>query len=164
MTIRRSFTPQMALPKIMQYCSYQERSHAEVKSKLYGFGLHKSDVEIIISKLIEENYLNEERFATAFARGKFRIKQWGRIKISYELKQKQVSAYNLRRALEEIDEEEYQKTVYKLAVKKWKLVARSTESMLMLRSKVSNWLISRGFEPMLVRKIVLSYEQELKKQ
>ncbi len=153
----------MALPRIMQYCSYQERSHAEAKNRLYGFGLHKTDVETIISKLIEENYLNEERFASGFARGKFRIKKWGRIKISYELKQKQVSTYNLRKALEEIDEEEYQKTIYKLADKKWKLLAKSTESPLMLRAKVSSWLISRGFEPMLVRKIILGYEQELKK-
>jgi regulatory protein len=160
---KKSHTPQTALPKIMQYCAYQERSHAEVKNKLYSFGLYKKDVDEIISKLIEENYLNESRFAAAFVRGKFRIKQWGRVKILYELKQKQVSAYNLKKALEEIDEEEYQKTVYKLAEKKWKLVAKNTGSHLMIRAKVSSWLISRGFESPIVRRAVLAYEEQIKK-
>lgn len=160
---RKTHTPQTALPKITQFCAYQERSHAEVKEKLYSFGLYKKDVEEIISKLIEENYLNESRFAAAFVRGKFRIKQWGRIKISYELKQKQVSPYNLKKALEEIDEDQYQETISKLAEKKWKLVAKTTESHLMIRSKVSSWLISRGFESPIVRRVVLAYEQQSKK-
>ncbi|WP_336514759.1 regulatory protein RecX [Pollutibacter soli] len=160
---KKTHTPQTALPKIMQFCAYQERSHAEVKEKLYGFGLYKKDVEEIISKLIEENYLNESRFAAAFVRGKFRMKQWGRVKISYELKQKQVSAYNLKKALEEIDEEHYQQTIFKLADKKWKLVARNTASQMMIRAKVSSWLISRGFESPIVRRAVLAYEEEIKK-
>ena len=78
-------TPNQALPKIKQYCAYQERSHSEVKDKLYNYGISKNDIDDILSKLIEDNYLNEERFAIHFAGGKFRIKQWGKVKIKYQL-------------------------------------------------------------------------------
>ncbi len=99
-------TPQQALPKIKQFCAYQERCHSEVKDKLYGYGLSKNDVEELLSKLVEDNFLNEERFAIAFAGGKFRIKQWGRIKIRYELRQKQVSDYCVKKALASIDDDD----------------------------------------------------------
>ena len=94
---QQSFTPQQALQKIKHYCAYQERCHSEVKEKLYGVGLRKNEVDEIISTLIEENYLNEERFAIQFAGGHFRIKNWGRVKIKYELKQKQVSDYCIKK-------------------------------------------------------------------
>ena len=84
MTVQ-NLTPKQAFPKIKQFCAYQERCHSEVKEKLYGYGLNKDDVEELISKLIEENYLNEERFAIVFAGGKFRSKNWGKVKIKYEL-------------------------------------------------------------------------------
>src|SRR5690242_21297330 len=86
-----------ALQKIKQYCAYQERCHAEVKDKLYGMGLHRQEVDDIMAELITENFLNEERFAKAFAGGKFRVKQWGRKKIIGALKQKQVSEYCIDR-------------------------------------------------------------------
>ena len=111
------FTPEQAVPKIKQYCAYQERCHSEVRDKLYSFGLHKNDVEEIISTLITENYLNEERFAIHFAGGKFRMKQWGKIKIKQALKYKQVSDYCIRKALKEIDAHEYEKTFQKLVSK-----------------------------------------------
>ena len=85
---KQQLTKEQAHQKAKHYCAYQERCHSEVKEKLYGFGLRKSDVEDLLSKLIEEDYLNEERFAIQFAGGRFRMKQWGRIKIKYELKQK----------------------------------------------------------------------------
>ncbi|OYW17150.1 MAG: RecX family transcriptional regulator, partial [Sphingobacteriales bacterium 12-47-4] len=78
-------TPAQALQKLKHYCAYQERSHSEVKEKAYGFGLHRQEVDEVISALIQEDYLNEERFAIAFAGGKFRMKGWGRAKIKYEL-------------------------------------------------------------------------------
>ena len=81
----KRFRKDEALKKIKHYCSYQERSHREVMDKLYTFGLYKSEVNEILSNVIENNYLNEERFAIQFAGGKFRIKQWGRKKIQYEL-------------------------------------------------------------------------------
>ena len=92
-----------AWEKIKPYCAYQERCHREVKEKLYGYGLYGHDVEQIISRLIEENYLNEERFAVAYAGGHSRIKKWGKIKITQALRQKGVSAYCIKKALQSID-------------------------------------------------------------
>jgi regulatory protein len=97
-------TKEKALQKARHYCAYQERCHSEVKNKLYAMGLRKADVESALSDLIEQNYLNEERFAIQFAGGKFRMKHWGKSKIQYELRQKQVSEYCIRKALNEIDE------------------------------------------------------------
>src|SRR5487761_1922976 len=100
-------TPMQAATRIRHYCAYQERCHAEVKDKLYSFGLHKNEVEPILSELVSENFLNEERFAIQYAGGKFRIKHWGKIKIKQGLQQKQVSAYCIKKALKEIDEDDY---------------------------------------------------------
>ena len=116
------FIPEQSLPKIKQYCAYQERCHMEVREKLYSFGLHKNEVDEIISTLITENYLNEERFAIHFAGGKFRMKQWGKIKIKQALKNKQVSEYCIRKALKEIDNNEYRKAFFKLAEQKLKRI------------------------------------------
>ena len=79
--MRKNLGPEQALQKIRQYCAYQERSHADTKDKLYGMGLFKTDVERILSVLIEENYLNEERYAQQFVGGHFRQKKWGKVKI-----------------------------------------------------------------------------------
>jgi len=149
----QKFTPNQALPKIKQYCAYQERSHSEVKDKLYGFGLIKNDIEDIISKLIEENYLNEERFAIQFAGGKFRIKHWGKVKIKYELKQKQVSDYCIKKALAEIDNTEYKKTLYKLADIKLKSL-KSEKNIFIKKRKLQDHLLMKGFELNLVKEIV----------
>jgi regulatory protein len=113
-------TKSQALPKIKQYCAYQERCHQEVKEKLYSFGLYKNDIDQLIAQLIEENYLNEERFAQHYAGGKFRMKHWGRNKIKQALKQKQVSDYCIKKAMKEIDDEVYMKTLHKLAEQKLK--------------------------------------------
>jgi regulatory protein len=145
-----------ALMKIKHYCGYQERSHAEVKEKLYSFGLWKNDVETLISQLIEENYLNEERFAIHFAGGKFRMKQWGRVKIRYELKQKQVSEYCIRKALKEIDEKSYGETLQKLA--RQKLSALKSEKNIFIRKrKMQDFLLRKGFEMDLVNAIVKEF-------
>ena len=87
---KQSLTPQQALQKLKHFCGYQERSHFETTQKLYSLGLYKKEVEMLLSQLIEENYLNEERYATAFASGRFRIKQWGRIKMNIFYKIKKV--------------------------------------------------------------------------
>ena len=110
----RYFSKDEALQKAKQYCAYQERCHSEVKEKLYSFGLHKKEVDELLSNLIGENYLNEERFAIQFAGGKFRIKQWGRVKIKYALKQKQVSEYCIKKALASIPENDYRKALRKV--------------------------------------------------
>jgi regulatory protein len=142
-----------AFRKIKHYCAYQERAHAEVKQKLYGYGLYKNEVELLISNLIEENYLNEERFAIAFAGGKFRIKQWGKTKIKYELAQKQVSAYCIKKALASILEEDYEKTLTKLAAEKLKTLTGET-NIFTKKSKLQNYLVGKGYEFNVVGKIV----------
>ncbi len=147
-----TFTPEQAFSKAKHYCAYQERSHIEVKEKLYSLGLRKTDVETILSKLIEENYLNEERFARQFAGGKFRMKKWGRIRIIHELKQKRVSAYNIRKALEEIDPEQYRSVLKKLAETKWKLV--KTEQYIVRQVKTQQYLLQKGFEPSLIKAVI----------
>ncbi len=142
-----------ALQKAKQYCAYQERSHSEVKEKLYSFGLHKNDVEELLSELISENYLNEERFAIQFAGGKFRIKQWGRIKIKYALKQKQVSEYCIKKALSVISETDYVKTLQKLFEQKLKTL-RSEKNIFIKKRKLQDHLIQKGFEPRLVSGLI----------
>src|SRR6185503_6037061 len=99
--IVQNFTAEQATPKIKHFCAYQERCHAEVRDKLYSFGLHRKDVDGIIVVLIGDNYLNEERFAINFAGGKFRMKHWGKNKIKQRLKLKQVSDYCIKKALME---------------------------------------------------------------
>ena len=111
----KRLSKEQALPQVKQFCVYRERCHSEVKEKLYSLGLYKNDVEQLMAQLIEENYLNEERFAKQYAGGKFRMNHWGKVKITYELKQKQVSAYNIRRALQAITDADYFATLQKLA-------------------------------------------------
>lgn len=152
---RLNIGKEKALQKIKQYCAYQERNHQETKEKLYGYGLYKTDVEEIISILIEENFLNEERFAIAFAGGKFRMKQWGKIKIQYELKLKRVGAYNIKTAIASIDEEAYGKTLDKLF--KTKLASlKSEKNIFVKKKKVQQYLIQKGYELQLINALVNS--------
>lgn len=144
MLYKKQLTKEQAIQKLKHYCAYQERCHSEVKEKLYNLGVWKKDHGEIIATLIEENYLNEERFAIAFAGGKWRIKQWGRVKIKYELKQKQVSDYSIKKALKQIDEEEYIKTLAKLAKEKY--AALKHEQYLVRQKKTLNYLLAKGFE------------------
>ncbi|MEO7045500.1 MAG: regulatory protein RecX [Ferruginibacter sp.] len=134
-----------AFRKIKHYCAYQERNHRETKEKLYSFGLYKHEVEQLLSQLVEENYLNEERFVIAYAGGHFRMKQWGRSKIKYELKQKGISDYLIKKALKSIDEAEYEKTFQKLAQAKLKTV-KSEKNIFTKKKKVQKYLIQKGFE------------------
>ena len=150
---KQTFTPDQSIPKIKHYCAYQERCHAEVKEKLYGFGLHKKEVDQILSTLIEENYLNEERFAIQFAGGKFRMKKWGRVKIKYELRKKQVSAYCIKKALRSIDEGDYIKTLQKLFEEKKKML-KSEKNVFIKKGKLQAHLLQKGFEANLVKDII----------
>jgi regulatory protein len=150
--MQQRLTKEQAWQKIKHYCAYQERSHYEAKQKLYGFGLYSNEVEDLLSKLIEENYLNEERFAEQFAGGKFRMKHWGKIKINYELKQKQVSAYNIRRALQSIDDADYIATLQKLAEAKWQQLRG--EQYIARQAKATSYLMQKGFEPTLIQKVI----------
>lgn len=146
---KKQLTKEQALQKLKHYCAYQERCHSEVREKLYSLGVWKKDHDEIIASLIEEDYLSEERFAIAFAGGKFRVKQWGRVKIKYELKQKQVSEYSIKKALKQIDEDEYNKVLKKLAGEKY--AALKKEQYLVRKKKTMDYLIGRGYEMDLVR-------------
>lgn len=148
----KRLTPEQAWQKIKHFCAYQERCHFETKEKLFGFGLSKTDVETLISRLIEEDYLNEARFAAQFAGGHFRLKKWGRVKIVYALKQKKVSPLNIKSALKEIDEENYKAILMKLAEDKWKLLKH--EQYLNRQAKTSQYLMNKGYEPTLVQETI----------
>ena len=146
-------TKEEALQKAKQYCAYQERCHSEVKEKLYSLGMNKNEVEELLSELISDNYLNEERFAIQFAGGKFRIKQWGRIKIKYALKQKQVSEYCIKKALAAIDERDYNKTLEKLFEQKSKTL-KAEKNIFSKKRKLQDHLIQKGFETGLISKLI----------
>jgi regulatory protein len=150
--IRKQLSKEQALQKLKHYCGYQERSHSEVKEKLYSLGVWKKDHDEIISTLIEENYLNEERFAMAFAGGKFRMKQWGRVKIRYELQQKKVSEYSIKKALKQISEEEYLSTLKKLADVKYNSL--KGEQYLVRKKKTMDYLMQKGYEPGLIQSVL----------
>lgn len=149
---KKYLTKEQAVQKLKQYCAYQERSHHEVRQKLWELGVRKSDHDEIISSLIEEDYLNEERFAIMYAGGKFRMKEWGRKKIYYGLKEKQVSEYNIKKAMKEIDEAAYLKTLHHLAEEKY--ASLKGEQYLVRKKKTIDFLLQRGFEPELVTKAV----------
>jgi len=150
MGFKKYLDKEQALQKARHYCGYQERCHSEVKEKLYALGLYKQQVEECLSQLIEENYLNEERFAQQFAGGKFRMKQWGKVKITYELKQKQVSEYCIKKALKEIDEDDYANTLLKLATVKWENLQPEKNIFVKLR-KTQDYLLQKGYEPGIIK-------------
>ena len=142
-----------AFRKAKYYCAYQERNHAEVKKKLYGFGLYKQEVEEMISKLIDENYLNEERYAIAYAGGKFRVNKWGKVKILYELRQKQISAYCIKKAMAAITDEDYEKCLQKLAADKLKLLY-AEKNIFTKKQKLQNYLVGKGYEYDWVKRVM----------
>ena len=106
------------LKKLAHYCAYQERSHREVKTKLLELGARGLELENIIVELISQNYLNEERFAKAFAGGKFRTKKWGKVKIIQELKKHFLSDYVIKKAIKEISDDDYEKAIEVMEVLK----------------------------------------------
>lgn len=149
----------MALEKIKNWCAYQERSQQEVRNKLYEFGLHSEDVENAIVYLIENNFLNEERFATVFASGKFRIKKWGRIKIKLELKQRRINDYCINKALKQIDGNEYFATLEKIIERKFR--EEKETNKIKKQYKVIKYAMSRGYEQDLIMDAIKSLENEI---
>lgn len=146
--LKKQLTKEQALQKLRHYCRYQERCHSEVKEKMWLLRVKKTDHEELIASLIEDNYLNEERFAIQFARGKYRMKQWGRIKIRYELKQKKVSDYNIKKALQQIDETDYRQTLSTVAEKRY--AELKNEQWLVRKKKTIDYLLLKGFEYFLI--------------
>ena len=137
-------TKEQSLQKLKHYCTYQERRHYEVKQKLYELGVRTNDHDEIIASLIDEDYLNEERFAIQFAGGKFRMKQWGKKKILYALREKKVSDYSIKKALAEINEDDYLVVLKKLAEEKYNLL--KDEQHMDRKKKTIDYLIQKGYE------------------
>ncbi len=138
---------------IYRYCNYQERSQQEVRDKLYQLGASPAEAENLIAELIEKNLLNEERYARSFARGRFRIKQWGRIKITQHLKQQRVSDYCIKAGLSEIDAEAYYKVLMRLTGIKWHEL-RKERSQSLRKGKTFRFLQQRGFESALITEAI----------
>jgi regulatory protein len=145
---RQYHTKEQALQKLQRYCAYQERCHREVRSKLLELGVRGMALEEVIVSLIDEGYLNEQRFAEAYARGKFRIKGWGRVKIAISLRQKGVSDYCVNKGLEQIDEDDYLVTLQSMAQKKFASLGGNCD--LPTRLKLEKYIVGKGFERNLV--------------
>ncbi|MDV7137923.1 regulatory protein RecX [Maribacter sp. TH_r10] len=143
-----SYTLSEATKKLERYCAYQERCHKDVTSKLKEMRMIPEAIDQIITHLIQENYLNEERFAQSFARGKFNIKKWGRNRIVNELKQRHISSYNIKSALAEIDDALYLETLDNLAKKR--VDSLKETDIQKRRRKLADYLLYRGWESHLV--------------
>jgi len=149
-SFRKSYTLEQALSKLQKYCTYQDRCHIEVERKLTEMRMIPQAKEQIIMSLIEDDYLNEERFALAFVKGKFRIKKWGRIRLKAELKKRKISKYLIKSALEQISEKDYLFTFEELANRKANSI--KADSILLKKKKLADYLIYRGWESNLVYK------------
>jgi regulatory protein len=136
-------------PAIVYYCKYQERCHSETRNKLYELGFGTDEVERQLSELIEAGALNEERFAKAYARGRFRMKHWGRQKIVQQLRLKKVSEYCIRKGLAEIDGEEYITVLTGLARKK-AVELKKEKNIFTKKGKIYRFLVQKGYEQDLV--------------
>lgn len=143
-----------AFKKMISYCNYQSRGHKEVREKLYALGLWKQDVEELLSQLIEESYVNEGLYARSYAGERFKIQKWGKTKIKVQLKQRQVSDYNIKHALKTIDETIYRNNLAIHARKKWDSVKGTGANVFVKMRKTGNFLLQRGYESKLVWEIL----------
>ena len=140
---RKTYSVDMALSKLQKYCSYQDRCHKEVFQKLKEMRMIPEASEKIIAALVDGNYLNEERFAMAFVRGKFKIKKWGKRRLKSELKQRNISNYLLCKSLKQIKDEEYNATFEALANRK---AASLNGTLPIKKKKLADYLLYRGWE------------------
>ncbi len=145
---KKTYTVEEAKRALEKYCVYQDRCHKEIEKKLYDFGMIDAAKEVIILHLMEHDFLNEERFCKSFARGKFNHKKWGKNRIVRELKLRDISDYNIKTALKEISEEDYQHTLHELATKRKESVNESNTYK--LKKKIADYLLYRGWESNLV--------------
>lgn len=148
-------TPVQALQKMRQFCGYSERCHSDVVKKLFDLSVWQKYHDEIIATLIEENYVNEERYAKAFVGGHFRQKQWGRNKIKQQLKLKNISLYCIKKAMQEIDEKEYEGVLQKLFTQKWDSL-KSEKNRFIKMKKTSDYLLQKGFEADLINNLFKS--------
>src|SRR5690554_304353 len=144
--------------KAERYCAYQERSHKEVVQKLYDLRATKEEIDEVVVHLIERDFLNEERFARSFARGKHSVKKYGKIRIINELKFRNISAYNIKKALEEISDEMYQNTFTELSDRAWHSIPE--KNSLKKKKKFCDFLLRKGYESELVYEAWKKYVNE----
>lgn len=141
---KKTFTPSQAKPKIEKFCAYQERSHQQVKQKLRDYGLNNMDSDLMLTDLIQSNFLNEERFALAYARGKFKIKGWGKTKIKHGLKRAGVGEKLVQHALASLGMDDYLHTLDQLAEKKWPFLKANSQIEKIF--KLKRYLLGKGYE------------------
>tara|TARA_R110002051_G_scaffold56285_2_gene104579 strand:- start:12288 stop:12758 length:471 start_codon:yes stop_codon:yes gene_type:complete len=145
---QKTYTVDEAQKKLENYCAYQERCHKEVRSKLMEMRMIPQVVDTIIVHLITHNFLNEERFAKSFVRGKFRIKKWGKVRLVRELKFRDVSKYSIDTALQEIDLDDYFDTLDALVQKRIDQVTE--KNIYKKKKKIADYLLYRGWESHLI--------------
>ena len=143
--------------KLEHFCAYQERCHQEVIQKMRGMAVDSNTIDEIVVYLIQNQFLNEERFACSFARGKHRIKHWGNVRIINELKARNISQTNIKTALKEITSEEYFATFENLALRIWENITEKND--LKKRKKFCDYLLRKGFESQLVYEKVKELEK-----
>ena len=148
MHTKKTYTLQEATRKLEHYCAYQERCHQEVRQKLTQMHMIPQVIDTIIVHLLEHNFLNEERFAKTFVRGKFKFKNWGRGRLTYELKKKDISKVNINQALTEISDAEYIGLFNDLAEKKANSIVKT--HVLKKKKKFVDYFLYRGWEAHLV--------------
>ena len=141
---RKTYTPSQAKPKIEKFCAYQERSHQQVKRKLQGYGLNGTDADILLVELMHANFLNEERYAMAYARGKFKIKGWGKAKIKQGLKREGVGEKLIQQALASLGMDDYLDTLNTLTTKKWPLIKGASHIEKVF--KLKRYLVGKGYD------------------
>lgn len=148
--MRKAYTLDNLKTRLERYCAYQERCHQEVQTKLRQLGAFRNDSDAVISHLIQNDYLNETRFAMLYVRSKFSIKKWGKKRIVNELKQRKITSYNIDKALAQIIEEDYRLTFDTLAEKRWDQLKGNKEPLPQRKKKWINYLQYRGWESHLI--------------
>ena len=155
MDVHKTYTVEEAKRKLERYCAYQERCHKEVRNKLKDMRMIPEAIDVVLVHLIQHNFLNEERFAKAFVRGKFRIKNWGKNRLVRELKFREISKYSIDEALKEIDLDDYYETLDALIVKRIDLVKEKDHYK--KKKKVVDYLLYRGWESHLIYEKLNAY-------
>lgn len=148
MVKKQTYTLEEAKRKLENFCVYQERCHKEIRQKLLDMHMIPEAIDLIIVHLIEHNFLNEERFAKTFVRGKFNMKKWGKRRLTLELKKKDIAKSNINQAINEINNNDYYKTLDDLAKKR--LASITEKNKLKKKKKLADYLLYRGWESHLV--------------
>ena len=141
-----------ALEKLKSYCAYQERCEFEVIKKLESLGIVEADINVVILKLKQQNYLDNARYSEAFASGKHKIKGWGKVKIKVALKAKRLPEELITNALKELDPNAYSMRLNEVANKKWRLLGEKKDRN--TRQKLFRFLYGKGYESELINRII----------